>query len=192
MKQAKLLLILSFLFSSILVLAQEQQVNSGDSEVDIKALLQKQINEIREKEKAPAAPVKSNVKPVVQRKIETPKMNKAEMNSELFSKSEILKAFILLEAALLASLFIMWRRKNKSSDSQFNLKLKKNIRLLREERLATIDDSRLSKIRTRLNAQPIKVDDLGREIITKARKYSISKGEVHLAAKLKMLANSNR
>lgn len=187
MKNLKLVLIFSILFSCYSA-AQNQESSGIDSTVDIKALVAQQIIEIKEKEKS--AETRKTVQQVPAQKLPSKKIVKAEMNESLLSKKDMLKIFIILEASLIAALVILWRRRNYNPDAQLLNKLRKNIRLLREERLATYNDAHLSKIRSALQTQPIKVDDRGRDIITKARKYSISKGEVHLAAKLKMISNS--
>lgn len=97
-------------------------------------------------------------------------------------------AFWSVELLLILVILTVWYKKVQYRKKYAVKTLKINISKLREEKIVYKANTELSMVRKNLVAQPIRYDDNGRDIIRKAREYSISKGEVYLAAKLKILA----
>lgn len=155
--------------------------------VNIRALLEKQISEIKKREEA-----KKNIVHVEPKKQASVVMgvsgNIDASVKEFLSKDVAVKIFIVVEVLMLTGLFLIWSRKMKKNKKRRTAILKSNIKKLREERIGSFEVKKLSLIRNRLCFEPIKINDNGRDITYRARKNNISKGEVHLAARIKLLA----
>ncbi len=96
----------------------------------------------------------------------------------------LMKISILSSAAVLTSLFIFIRRfrgRKKSAKTD----LKKNIRLLREEKIFSKKDKKLSGLRTKLSGAASTYELSNRAVARNARDMNISKGEIYLAARIK-------
>jgi hypothetical protein len=172
----KLILILIF---SFVVSAQE---NVKQDSIDIRSLVTEQINAVKIKEDQTAVKnIKAELIPQTSIKVES--------GSRDYTYHII---FFLIEIVLAASLIFLWIKRKEINNKYAVKYLKLNIAKLRKEKIGTKINDDLSRLRTTLIAQPINVNDHGRDITYKAKKYSISKGEVHLAAKLKMLAERSR
>jgi len=172
----KLILILIF---SFVVSAQE---NVKQDSIDIRSLVTEQINAVKIKESQTA--VESNKAEIIpQTSIEV------KLESKDYTYHII---FFVIEIGLAASLILLWMKRKEINNKYAVKYLKLNVAKIRKEKIGTKINDDLSRLRTTLIAQPINVNDHGRDITYKAKKYSISKGEVHLAAKLKMLAERSK
>lgn len=176
--------ILLILLTAAALFAQESV--KSDS-IDIRSLVNEQISKIKEQE---SKAVSTN---------NAVKVNKAQILSGRESKFNITAkdfisyaVFFLVELVLAASLIFLWIKRKEINNKYAVKYLKLNIAKLRSERIGTKFNNDLTKLRTTLVGQTINVNDPGRDITYKAKKYSISKGEVHLAAKLKILAEKSR
>lgn len=172
-----------FLIISLLSISVFSQETANNDSVDIRSLVSEQINKIKENETMSATIKTAEV-------VAVPKKNE-------FKKTEIkdytnYAIFFAVEIGLAVSLIFLWIKRKKINNKHAVKYLKLNIAKLRKERIGTRFNNDLTKLRSKLAAQPIRVNDHGRDITYKAKKYSISKGEVHLAAKLKMLAEKSR
>ncbi len=123
---------------------------------------------------------------------------KQKTNSERYSKIEnlggsknnvLLKFFILLEASLLASIIVVYRRKKISFEKQMENELKKNISKIRKE--IYIPSNYSNENRKKLISGKLIDTKKKNPIIALAKKLSLSKGELFLAAKIKALTDSN-
>lgn len=176
----KIILVIALFVISI---SAEEKVQSDS--VDIRSMVTEQINAAKENKT-----VQNNK--IVQ-------SNKAEIiptvNQESLVKTSDYTYYVIfffIEIGLAASLVLLWI-KRKEMNNKYAVKfLKLNVAKLRKEKIGTKFNADLTKLRTQLSAQTFNVNDHGRDITYKAKKYSISKGEVHLAAKLKMLAEKSR
>ncbi len=106
-------------------------------------------------------------------------------------KRKLLPYFLIIElfliGTILAVLFLS-RRKNTSKGTR-SYNLKETVKKMREEKLLnTNSNSEISKLRNALTAKSIRLDDGGRELVSFAKKSGISKGELLLAMKVKMLS----
>ena len=156
--------------------AQTLKVNEKESEsINIREFLHQQIGEIRARENGIQTDENRHI-------LHANSVNKSTSES---SNGVAAKLFFLTEVSLLTGLIILYRRKR---IAVYQLKLKNNIKKLRQEKIGSINNSKLTRIRTCLKFQPLKMNNIGREITRKAKKISISKGEIHLAAKLQLLA----
>lgn len=97
-------------------------------------------------------------------------------------------AFWSVELLLIVVILTVWYKKVQYRKKYAVKTLKINISKLREEKIIYKANTELSMVRKSLVSLPIRYDDNGRDIVRKAKEYSISKGEVYLAAKLKILA----
>lgn len=146
-----------------------------------KAYLNKQIQMIKAKKKAKA---KTKIKfTKVQPKI----VNNNTIITESSNKNLYLFIFALTEALLLSGMIIVLIKKKKWGKEQNNLRLRKNIKYLREEKIGSRPNNNLTKLRRKLPAAITTIKATGKDITYTAKKLNISKGEVHLAAKLKIL-----
>jgi hypothetical protein len=158
------------------------QENVKQDSIDIRSLVTEQINAVKIKEDQTAVKnIKAELIPQTSIKVES--------GSRDYTYHII---FFLIEIVLAASLIFLWIKRKEINNKYAVKYLKLNIAKLRKEKIGTKINDDLSRLRTTLIAQPINVNDHGRDITYKAKKYSISKGEVHLAAKLKMLAERSR
>lgn len=133
-----------------------------------------------------------------------PEMIPAPVIKKAPAKEEIAKAeaftfetihyqmLFLLNASLVAALVVIIRRKKIELAKLKNSDLKENIKNLREEKIRIRPDKKLREIRKSLFSKKITPDSNGLQITEMARKLSISKGEVHLAAKLNLLYEQNK
>lgn len=178
--------------------------------VDIRAILEKQIAEIRSRQELQAVENNTNSEAVSNKETKSKiapakieKNQKAEIIpaenlkvvknvDELIPKSSAVKLFVIVEVIMLAVLFLLWYSKNNRNRKRQIAILKNNIKSLREEKIGSRHETNLSKLRSSLRFQTIKINDNGKDITYRARKNQISKGEIHLAAKIKLLAGDYR
>ncbi|MFH0734163.1 MAG: hypothetical protein V1773_07650 [bacterium] len=165
--------------------AKSDSINIGGSDslnsasiqdsVNIRALLDKEIAVIKAKQKEEEA--KSEIYVISSEKIKT-------TNNNLYVEY----GFWVIEAILIMAIGIFWNKRIKYRKKIAAKTLKLNISKMREEKIITGLTNDLTEIRRGLVACPIRYDDHGMDIVRKARDWSISKGEVYLAVKLKILA----
>lgn len=181
----KLVLPIILLYAAQIFSAQpDTKINTET--IDLKKMVKEQIEEIREAEEVK---VKVESETVIKSGAEQSSYSNDSILSGL--NSSVIKIFVLVEAALLVSMIIVYRRKKISSKPE-KVNLKENILKLRNEEIQSLNDEKLAKLRKSLKNQRLEVKNMGRSITKKAKKLSVSKGEVHLAAKLNMLSGTNR
>ncbi len=105
-----------------------------------------------------------------------------------FSKNSLIKTFVFVEGSLLILIGLIVKRKLEEKKKFQLSRLKENIRKLRTEKIGSLFDVSRYNLRRRFIMQPIKISES--EITKKAKEYSISKGEIHLALKIKLMQSS--
>ncbi len=160
--------------------SQDYSEKTSDS-VDVRALVQSQVDIAREKEKEDQLKnEKINDKIAV-------KENKEVSNNlssfEPFSNTIFIKSGVIILFAGFIFSFVLLRRKRSNSKKDFNKIFKENINLIRSEKLMSREeDPALNDLRNRL----VKWEaPTSRSISSKAKALQISKGELILAAKIK-------
>lgn len=168
---------------------------ASNSAIDIKAIVQRQINDAMKKKSQPfvstanekdviSVPVKE-----VMHKVENEKTNNAEINifTKLVERIPLqYKVYLFLSTAIIFGL--MFRRSFLHFKKASIKKLKNRIALLREEKIGgSIVNPKKRKWRLKLkeNLSAIKPSEI--EIAKTAKQLNISKGELILAARLKLL-----
>ncbi len=174
MKRVMIISFIAFMITSCL-LAQVK-----DS-VDVKALVKQQIVEAQQKEKT-----KRNTFAVV-KKAEVKTQNVENNSDDGIAVSTILKVLVLLVASLAASAVII-KRRLKLRKIENRIKLKENVKQLREEQLVRNIDPRLKMIRKKLCLTSSYLNKPEKEIIIAAKKLSIAKEEILLASRLNSYA----
>ena len=176
MKKTALTILILVLFANVFASAQNAKAVKGDEVVNIREIVQNQINEIKAKE---AAVEKENVL-------------FGDFGGEEFfvSRSVLTRLYIFIEGSLLIIILIYLKRKFAESKKYRINVLKENIKKLRAEKIGSRSDKELYLIRKKLRLQP--AAKTGREITMRAKKMKISKGEIYLAAKLQMMTSQNR
>lgn len=198
-----------FVFAMI-ISANVYGQDTDSASVDIRAILEKQIAEIRSRQELQTAEDNLKSETITNKetgsKIADAKIGKkqkaeiipaenlkvVEKTNELIPKSSAVKLFVMVEAIMLAVLFLLWYSKNSKNRKRQIAILKNNIKSLREEKIGSRHETNLSKLRSSLRFQTIKINDNGKDITYRARKNQISKGEIHLAAKIKLMAGDYR
>ena len=147
--------------------------------VSISRIIQSQIDSIKSKEIA--ADVKK-----VKTSLNEPPVEAEEKDIFLgLSEDVLIKVFLLMDACFAAALFIMWRRRKQRIEKEQKVIFKDNIRKLREERIKGKEDVRLKALRKNLQTHAICANLNDNAVANQAKKLSISKGEIYLAAKIK-------
>ena len=173
MKNILILLSSVFVFFSGNIFAQK----SVKDIINIKERVEKQIDEI------------SKIETVKKQKTEQPNEKKVlESSAPMISKITLIKTFIFVEGTLLILIGLAFKRRKQELRKYKMSKLKENIRRLRAEKIGSIFEPKYYRIRKQLITQPIKISE--KEICRKAKEYSISKGELHLALKIKLMQSS--
>ncbi len=102
----------------------------------------------------------------------------------MFTGLFIIKAASILVLLLTIS-FLIFRRK--LSKNEIDSQLKRNIKLLREEKLLIHSDKKLQKKRQQLLKKAKRIDDENqKQLQSKSKKLKMPAGEVLLAAKIQM------
>ncbi|MBU1097643.1 MAG: hypothetical protein KKB34_14265 [Bacteroidetes bacterium] len=96
-----------------------------------------------------------------------------------------LKMFVLFIVASVAAGFVIKRRLKIKKISD-RIKLKENVKAMREEQLVKTMDPRLKSIRKRLCLTSTYLNKPEKEVILAAKRYQISKEEIYLASRLNM------
>ena len=178
---------LTFLIMLLFIMGANIQAQTPDSApIDIRAILEKQISDIRSRENQKKNVVSTETK----QQAGVVSLNKVASNrtvKEFLSKDVAVKIFIVIEILMITGLVYLWGTKNSKNRKRKIAILKSNIKKLREERIGSFQSKSLSMLRGKLRYDPIKINDNGKDITFRARKNNIGKGEVHLAAKIKLL-----
>lgn len=167
----KRLMIFVIIFFCAALYSQENKVVLLKDSVNIRAILQKQIAEIRSKE---------DQKSVQQILPDAVTVKKASSESQ----NIFIKIFVLTDLSLGVVLFVLWRRRNLKIKNVEKSWLKKNVIKLREDRITSRENNELSKLRKQLRLEPICNSGNSEYVSQFAKKQSISKGELMLAARL--------
>lgn len=156
------------------------------SAVNIRAILEKQIADIKQRENEG----KDIIKVESQKQAGVVHAANFKFNEgvkEFLTKDAAAKIFVIVEILMLSGLIFLWSTRAKRNKKRKIAVLKNNIKKLREERIGSLEENGLSMLRGGLRYDPIKINDSGKDITFRARKNNIGKGEVHLAAKIKLL-----
>lgn len=171
------------------VIAQTDSTRiSANEMINIREFVAKQIREIQAAEAEKATAQLQNDSKLIKASVFKEKEASITIFDKalLFIKENIFsKLFISIEILFLLLIIFFWYKSKPKTVRIKKSVLKENIRKLREEKIDAVLNSRLSKIRSRLVLQPIKID--GRNITAMAKRLSISKGEIHLAAKINLM-----
>ena len=184
-KTALIFIAVSFMISSNL---KSQDVDT--SSVNIREILNRQISGLKENklQENGLIPKAANHQAEILPASDSVLKNTIENTlNEYLSKNIAVKIFVTIEILLLTGLVVLWLTKNKRDKKRKIAALKKNIQILREERIGSLEKNDLSVLRGRLRFDPIRINDNGKDITFRARKNNIGKGEIHLAAKIKMM-----
>lgn len=183
------ILLITILLSSLSLYAQElKNASSSEEIVNIKALVDQQIKKIKEAEAAKDETIiKKEAESVKSQADKDTIVSTLTSSGNLFIKKSVFsKLFIIIEAILFISILLLWYKRKSNSIKESKKILKANIKRLREEKIGGLLDKKLSRIRSKLILQPVALD--GRSITEQAKRLSISKGELHLAAKINLLS----
>ena len=96
-------------------------------------------------------------------------------------------AIVVSELALLLGILYYWKKTRVESKTTNKSTFKKNIQALRLERIKYFEDEKLSSKRRMLFSKINKKIIDGRFITAKAKRLSVAKGEIFLAARIKQL-----
>ena len=110
---------------------------------------------------------------------------KTEWNS--ISERVFTTAIVVSELALLLGILFYWKKTRVESKTTNKNTFKRNIQALRHERIRYFENEKLSSKRKMLFSKINKKIIDGRFITAKAKRLSVSKGEVFLAARIKQL-----
>lgn len=98
-------------------------------------------------------------------------------------------AYFTAEAALLFFIVKNYKQRKSAMNKKKNSKLRKNISLLRNEMIKTPLYNKEQNIREKIGNGDIGIDIKTQNLTHTAKKLNISKGEVYLAAKLKLMTS---
>ncbi len=178
-----------FVFLSTILVAQNNFATT--SSIDIKAMVRAEISKIKNKNSVKVENKKENL--IIKNSV-IPKKSVSKISAlqsfYLANKSVCVKAFVLIEASILAALVVLWRRRNQEFYNKREKFFKDNIKNIREEKIIPLEDFEEVQNRSKLIAKRIKDITNGKSITKLAKKLSVSKGELYLAAKIKLLTKS--
>lgn len=167
---------------------------TGNDSAYVKQILLKQIEAARTKSVSPEISteiIKPKAGKVVKKSssvITSLKISKKEIKREkVDNNSQLFNIFLLFEAALAATIFIVYRRRVAGFSKLDKKELKKNIRSLRDEKIKYSANPELSRLRRTLSNLNVNWKNGSKTITAVAKKFNIGKGEVHLAAKINLL-----
>lgn len=116
------------------------------------------------------------------------KKNKVK-SAEIESSNGIIAKLILLASASAIMFLFVFIRRIKMVKTDGSNELKKNVKLMREEKVIWLNDPKLKKTRVRIGRDKIKFNT--DKVAQLARQLNISKGELQLAARLRQTAPGN-
>lgn len=190
MKKLLLILIL-FISVSFAQKADSLNLTSTDS-VDLKALLNKQIEEAKKKRTELLSNV--NTLNITNKEIKKIKINSTETNySQLTFLSKLIeqvplqyKIFLVISSLIIITLIL--RRSIVALKKKSLRKFKNRIALLREEKIGgSIINEKKRQVRIKLKDNPLILKQNENELTLNAKQLNISKGELLLAARLKLI-----
>lgn len=146
-----------------------------DNEINVREIVQQQIDNARKRESKAKVYLLAEKNDAVKQNVNT--TSQFFVDDVTFQKI----GFLILFSISIFS-YIAIRRK-KISGSNGNNILKKNIKLMREEKFIKPIDPKLKKIRTSLCLTSKNLNASERDITDTAKKYNIAKSELLLAAK---------
>lgn len=161
------------IFLAIGLLTYSQKIQH-ESEINVRELVQQQIEEAKKRESEtklilsiePNTTINKNVRAEPQLPIED-------------TTTEKLGILILFSISIFSILAI----RRRLSKNNIHVNLKKNIKLMREEKFIKPIDPKLKKIRTSLCLTSTNLNASERDLTDTAKKYNIAKSELLLAAK---------
>jgi len=170
----------SFLFSLIFFFVFNQ--------FDIKAQVKNQINlkSIIDQSLAKTHKLENNNNNIIKAKGITKPVNVNGYNLNKFFEF----AYFAAEAALLFLIVKNYRNRRSTMNKKKNSTLKKNISLLRNEMIKTPLRKDQQEVREKIGNGNIKIDIGTQNLTHTAKKLNISKGEIYLAAKLKLMTSN--
>ncbi len=183
-----------FLIMASCLFAQESKINGTDSStvanvdsVDVAALVQLQIEAAKRKALEPIV-----YKPKVEEKIVVskvmPKVQNASVNTTFTFFTKLPWHYQLFGGiSVLILLFVLFRRAFLLASKKSLKKLKKNISLLREERVVSLKrDAKVDKARRELKNSSYIFNNSEKQLTKNAKQLNLSKGELLLAARLRL------
>ncbi len=180
-----------FILACLVISAETDEANS----VDIKKIVQEQIQKAKEKETDPISDVKTdtikkaenNLQAPVKDKVDSNPMRKQQSTSGIIhfltSNTDILKYSVIGLFSAIVFGFVALRRARISKKVEQPNTFKKNIQLVREEKFIKPIDPDLKKIRTNLCLTSKYLNTSDQFVSETARKYNLAKTEIMLAAK---------
>ncbi len=158
---------------------------NGDS-VDISQMVQSQIDAARKKEmQEKDMALKQAVVKLKEIPDENPDYFFVGLRRMIpLSDDALIKLFVLASASAGIFIFVFIKRSSLRKKSGSS-KLKNNIKLLREEKISSVKNGKLTEVRNRLTSAPSTYETSNRAVARNARDMQIAKGEIYLAAKIK-------
>ncbi|MDP3150461.1 MAG: hypothetical protein Q8N83_15165 [Ignavibacteria bacterium] len=172
--------------TSVSISDTSMQASSGEEEVDVAGMVDKQIAIAQAKQ------WENKVQPVVQQK-NVSSISKNEIESNWFvsfvtwlglSPETLIRIEIILVSALLVFGSVVTRRLVLKRKGKSN-KLRSNIQSLRLEKSVVKKETKLKNIRENLLKSSIYLSNAEGSLTQKAKELNIAKGEIILAAKIK-------
>ncbi|MDF1611237.1 hypothetical protein [Stygiobacter electus] len=188
----KYLIIILFLTLSTFAQTIDTLNFAPTDSVDIKAIVQQQIKEAIKKKsyiQQIALPIenKNNSLKIEKANTKNAPTAKVDLFAKIFA-SLPLQYKIYLSLSLIIILFVLLRRTLFQLKRKSTKKFKERIVLLREEKIGgSIVNKKKKQIRLKLKDNPITLKQNEKEIALSSKQLNISKGELLLAARLKLL-----
>ena len=182
-----------FILAGLIISAETDEANS----VDIKKIVQEQIQKAKEKETDPISDVEPEIIQKAEESIKVPaeqmvdpKPLRKQQNTSgvihfLTSNTDILKYSVIGLFSAVVFGFVALRRTRISKKVEQPNTFKKNIQLVREEKFIKPIDPDLKKIRTNLCLTSKYLNTSDHFVSETARKYNLAKTEIMLAAKFR-------
>lgn len=117
--------------------------------------------------------------------------NNSIMGIEI-SERLITTSVIVGELGILLFVLFYWKKTRKDGTNKGKQIYKRNIQAIRDERVKPIMNINTSNKRRKLNSMPIIKKLNGKTITSTAKKLSVAKGELFLAAKIQQMQNEAR
>ncbi len=165
-----LLIIILTLF--LLVPASVAKAQSMSTEINLREIIDSKL--IKESRKEESGEIQTYV---------------AGTTEKIVNKNKTFYAiiFVLLEIALLTKLYMKWKERKRKTIRIPATDLKENIEKLRLEKIIRKNNEKVEALRRNLGQGKITFDVKKNNLTKLAKELSISKGELYLAAKLKLM-----
>ncbi len=172
----KYVLIISLIFSVITFAETNSTTNQNN--VNVSRIVQQQIKNARQKQN------NDRIKILPQKS----KENILESSISYFEgmNTTILKLIFLLFSSVAAASVVVVKRKKQNEKLSPEKQLKNNIYLIRKEQLIKDENKKLKKVRLKLRKETDFNETEEYKITSKAKNLNISKGELLLAARIKL------